>query len=592
MFHFLKTTEAELMSLSQQRRIEELEAQLQEAEDVITDLRAELKQIGDDLDKVKGSQVKPLSGQIPEENASFSEKSAPFSSSGCENVATSDVKDMPINRRVLDGKCCSAIKQIQNVNACDLDNFDPNKSDIASIIMRSKKPELYRNGCTQRIRAFERKLLDENLTPSGYVERGNSLKENEIIIRATDKEDCNLLNYKCDKVEVDKKLSQGERKKPVKRRTLRRRKARFGKVKTLRRCHHGQQVKSGQPCSVLCHCKMNSLNENDRFNEGVCTLPSNRVGSVDMRTASDGLRENLQRESCDNKDPLKILYKGKRKRKTKTSNDVDISSTCPSDQLTKPCQPSPVLSRCRTFAYLLNGGIKSVDDQSITCENEAKLKPLTRLDSGLTLIKSDVNPVSGSNSDINKTGHDQDAAEKDVESTNQHVVVKQEKGFAEDLRFSSSEFNIERIILSTNSDVDNIKPPERSEESPCPVDNNRLLKYTFQRKRKKEATGSPDEIASPEKRSVKRKTVEEHIAPDPQKLDGLSRDSRRLVQVARQVSFHCLPITPSNMSQLITHPIIYLLNTSKLWSLLWLILTILYGNELYLHGSRSLYFSI
>ncbi|XP_039005215.1 uncharacterized protein LOC120132540 [Hibiscus syriacus] len=36
--------------------------------------------------------------------------------------------------------------------------------------MRRKEPDLYRNGCTQRIRALERCLLNEKLSPSGQVD--------------------------------------------------------------------------------------------------------------------------------------------------------------------------------------------------------------------------------------------------------------------------------------------------------------------------------------------------------------------------------------------------------------------------------------
>ncbi|PON59428.1 hypothetical protein PanWU01x14_159380 [Parasponia andersonii] len=523
-----KTSEAELTSLSQQRRIEELEAQLQEAEDVITDLRAELKRIGNNLEKVKSNPVKLPSGQIAEEDASFSRKSAPFSGSGCEFVATSDMKNIPMNQRVLDDKCCSTMKQMQKLSASDLDNSDANKSDLASIIMRSKKSEQYRNGCTQRIRAFERRLLDGKLPPSGCVNSSNSLMENEFIIKDTNKEECNQFDFKCEKMETDKKLSQGERKKVVKRRTLRRRKTRFGKAKSFRRSHHGQLMKSGQPHSVYL---------NDRFNEGVCMLSSNGANNVDMTKASDGLQENLLDESC-NKDQIKTVYKGKRKTKIKSGNDVDTSSTGLPSQLTKPCEPSPVLSRCRTFAYLGNGGIKSVEDQSIACENEVKMKPLHRLDPGLTLIKSSVNPISGSSGVIDKSGLVDNGAGNDMELTDVCVLVKQESD-VEDLRVSRPEFNVETInVSSMNGDLDHTKPSERSNGSPCRVDNNRLLKYTFQRKRKKEATSSPDEIASPEKSPMKRKTVEEHTAPEQQKstlMDGSSRDSRRLAQVARQL---------------------------------------------------------
>ncbi|BBH00360.1 hypothetical protein Prudu_010328 [Prunus dulcis] len=71
------TNEAEITSSSQQRRIDELEAQLQEAEDIITDLRSELKQVWSELERVNSNQVKPLDRQITREDASFSESPTP-----------------------------------------------------------------------------------------------------------------------------------------------------------------------------------------------------------------------------------------------------------------------------------------------------------------------------------------------------------------------------------------------------------------------------------------------------------------------------------------------------------------------------------
>lgn len=534
-----KTTEAELTSLNQQRRIAELEAQLEEAEEVITDLRSELKQIGDGLEKVKNNQVQPLNGKISREEKLYLKKSAHFSSSVCETMEASDMNNMLTNQRVLDDKCCITMNQTERLSSSDLDNFDHSKSDITSIIMRSKKPELYRNGCTQRIRALERNLLDGKLSHSGYADSGDSLIENEFVTKAAGKKVCKDISIKHDKIEMDKKFSQGEKKQPVKVRTSRRRKTRFGKAKTLRRSHQGQLLKSGQPNSDFFRCKPNSLNENDRSNEGVSA-------SVEgMTEALDGSKINLEHESCNRKDEIKILYKGQRMRTSKSGNHVEASSTCPSGQLAKPCKPSPLLSRCRTIAYLLNGGIESVEDESKTCENELKMKPLPRLDPGLTLTESDVKSISGSISvtldvkTINKTGKLQDATEKDVELTAEQKLTKQESDVVEESRFPSSGLNSEMAnVSSINCDQDTTKASERLNVSPCHVDKNRLLKYTFQRKRKKDATSSPDEIASPEKSIVRRKTTEEYTAPETQKsrlMDESSRDSRRLAQVARQL---------------------------------------------------------
>lgn len=59
-FLHLQTAESETTSLKQQSKIEELEAQLNEAEDVITDLREELKHVRRELEKTKNIQINSL----------------------------------------------------------------------------------------------------------------------------------------------------------------------------------------------------------------------------------------------------------------------------------------------------------------------------------------------------------------------------------------------------------------------------------------------------------------------------------------------------------------------------------------------------
>lgn len=548
MFLLLQTTEAEATSLSQQRRIEELEAQLQEAEDVITDLRAELKWTGDELEKVKKNQVQLLNGKIAREDSSVSKNSTfnPMTPtlSGHETMTASDMMNIPVNLRVLDNECCKATKQSER-----LDNFYTQNSDFASIIMRTKEPELYRNGCTQRIRAFERNLPDGKLPPSGYVGSANSLIKDEFTIKATDREEViqNLLFLRTNRVEMVKNISEGEMKKPVKVRTSRRRKTRFGKAKTARGCKQSQLMKSCQTYPVLSRCKMNSVNVNAISSEGVCAQSAAGANNIDIGKTSDELEEKMQHKSSYHKDIVKIINKGKRKRKMKSGDDTD----CSQGQLKRPCQPSSVLSRCRSFAYLVNGGVKSGEDLSNTLENEAKLKPLSHLDPGVTLIKSDGDPISGFTSvamsvkAINKSGDIQNAADKDIALIDEPVVVKQESTAVENSGFPSSELNLEILnVSSVNSDLKDVKASEQSNESPSHAENSRLLKYTFQRKRKKEAVSNPDEIASPEKSSMEMMTVDkENNATEPQKSrNESSRDSRRLAQVARQVSSATTPL--------------------------------------------------
>lgn len=424
-----QTTEAELKSLSQQRRIGELEAQLKEAEGAITDLRAELKQKGDELENAKINKVQSL-------NAKFSHVPP---SSGCES---SDLKDIPTNPRVSGDQCSCAAKQTERPSASGANGFDPHKSNFASIIMRSEKPESYRNGCTQRIRAFEGNVVNGKLPPDD----DEFPVESEFISGAPEKETRN------DAI---------TEKKTAKACSVRKRKNRFGNRKTMRRCGRGQLSKSGK-------------------------LSSTSI-EADSARASGGSQESLQPENAI--DEFKIFNKGKRKRNIKSQ---------------KPCQPSPALSRCRTFSYFLNGGIESADNQPKSSENEAKA--LVRKDSDPTSVTT---PISA---DV-KTGN------KSEDDTEKNAMV--EDSMIDDAPAPSS-----------GPKESNDKATERVNGSLCDAaENNPKLKYTFQRKRKREAMSGPDEIASPEKISD---------ASELQKsgsVDESSRDSRRLAQVARQVGF-------------------------------------------------------
>ncbi|VVA20197.1 PREDICTED: LOC110645823 isoform [Prunus dulcis] len=553
-----KTNEAEITSSSQQRRIDELEAQLQEAEDIITDLRSELKQVWSELERVNSNQVKPLDRQITREDASFSESPTPEPillsrlGSGHEIVPTSGLDNIPVSRGI-DHKCCNEMKQSEQLSVSDLDKFYAPDSDLASIIMGSKEPELLRNGCTQRIRAFERNLLDEKVLPSGYVDNHISQGKNELVPKESDKEEgnCNSPSIRDNSMEVINNPCVRETKKPSKVRTLRRRKTRFGKAKTSRQYCPSELMKSRQPTSVK---------ENDRSHEDACIQPSVKAGNVDMTRTPSGLEESLQHINRYYMDEVKTIRKGKRKRKMNSKNGITTST----GQLMKPGQPSSVLSRCRTFAYLGNGGVKSYEDRPNTTQNEARMKAFPCLDHGLTLI--DMDPISGSTSvtvsmkEINEAEAGQNAEDKDMELIDVPVLILQESDIVENSEAPSSEFDHATADLSLmnselkdanaslmnselkdvrlslmNSELKDVKASEQSNRSPSCADNGRLLKYTFQRKRKN-SSRNPGQKSSFEGSTSKRRIEEnECIAQEPQMMNESSRDNRRLAQVARQL---------------------------------------------------------
>lgn len=157
-----------MASLNQQRKIQELEAQLNEAEDVITDLRAELKQVWFELEKTKNSQIQSLDGQNIEQVVPLEESAKPETLVSSHNqelecVTNGDVKNKSLTVNVLDDKYCNSTKQAEQLCISNLEDYNAHNFDFASIIMSSKELELCKNGCTQRIRALEGKLLDKKL---------------------------------------------------------------------------------------------------------------------------------------------------------------------------------------------------------------------------------------------------------------------------------------------------------------------------------------------------------------------------------------------------------------------------------------------
>lgn len=121
-------SEVECVSLTQRSKIEELEAQLNEAEDTVKSLREQLEIVQNGLDEMK--QRQKVGGKL-------------------YKLGSID-KQTLLNQRAACNECYSGIDD-QTINAIN--------TDLASIIMRSKEPEFFRNVCTERFRTLEQSLL-------------------------------------------------------------------------------------------------------------------------------------------------------------------------------------------------------------------------------------------------------------------------------------------------------------------------------------------------------------------------------------------------------------------------------------------------
>ncbi|KAL0364620.1 UNVERIFIED_CONTAM: hypothetical protein Sangu_0559600 [Sesamum angustifolium] len=166
--------EAEAAASKQQKKIEELEAQLQEAEDIVSDLREELRELQTELERVKNGNLQHVndrcyscSRNIPVDTRIYSYRSNEVLPPNDFSVA-SDVSVRNPSQRNECSKCYNKI-------VCNCAAYVRNR-DLPSIILRRKEPGLYRNGCTQRILACERNLLDKDLCLSEVTNNVNGMK--------------------------------------------------------------------------------------------------------------------------------------------------------------------------------------------------------------------------------------------------------------------------------------------------------------------------------------------------------------------------------------------------------------------------------
>ncbi|KAA8542606.1 hypothetical protein F0562_023758 [Nyssa sinensis] len=291
-----KISEAEMTSLSQQRKIEEVEAQLQEAEDIVRDLREELREVQAELEKVTNNKVQhhldecdttPQEETSEENRLNISQSiifPAPLSQH--ESIIASDVKNSTSNLRYEGLKCCS------DNDSC-MGNSYVHSHYLPSTIMRSKEPDLYRNGCTQRIRAFERNLLDGELSLSRHSDDVKSeTREDEggkgIYMTSTHKAD-NMFNIENELVLEDKSWCQFPAIKPFRRK----RSIRFKKI-TSSSCRYllDQVMKRDQPSDPSCFKTHPSpVNNNAQCGKDLYEMAP--------RSSSDTTEMGMQRECAE-----------------------------------------------------------------------------------------------------------------------------------------------------------------------------------------------------------------------------------------------------------------------------------------------------
>ncbi|KAK7259509.1 hypothetical protein RIF29_25117 [Crotalaria pallida] len=129
-----------MTSLNQHRKIQELEAQLNEAEDIITDLRAELTQVWHESERAKNKQVQSFEGQNVTQVAAFEESAKP------ETLVSSRDQELEYvtlcdRIRALGGKLLDKKLHTQYVNSqhFGIENGPIDKDNDGQVLFKAKK---------------------------------------------------------------------------------------------------------------------------------------------------------------------------------------------------------------------------------------------------------------------------------------------------------------------------------------------------------------------------------------------------------------------------------------------------------------------
>ncbi|KAI4343799.1 hypothetical protein L6164_011107 [Bauhinia variegata] len=525
-----KVSEAEMTSLSQQKKIDVLEAQLQEAEEIVRDLRAELREGQDELEKLKSSQMHPpieqsIDGQIAAQHKILREKRFdPYGPFHSHSVADSkfesvcDTRNSSANQTNESSKCHVSC---DHINKCCIHN-----PDFASIVIRRKEPELYRNGCTQRIRASERSFFDGNVSLSENVDDA----QNETLVGEA-KGMSTAANTKTDSTCEAK--SPGELKSlqalEMSVRRKKRRVKRGRKSKAL-----PSRLQSEMLVRVDEEGKGMSITTNTKTDHICVAENSHELKPLQPLKVPVGRKKKIVRRCNKSKSHLSGVHSDQVKEMNKASNvSCDESS-----HVLDSNDPSASNVSCDESSHVLNNNDPSRQNSSEECRNEDQKNQMSPPSEK---VPSDTTAIIEPPEILNDTEKEEaflkafrawNKIDDDKELLDKSHLTRQES-----LEVPTCRENVE--TASGSPDKQDLKISDLDEKVSCQSVNDRFLKYTFRRKRKRELLSGPDVDSSVEKGGLKKTCGEKqngHV--EPQKsctTTESSRDSRRLAQVARQL---------------------------------------------------------
>ncbi|KAK8956055.1 hypothetical protein KSP40_PGU018809 [Platanthera guangdongensis] len=469
---------AEKTARSQEKKIEELELQLGEAEDTIVDLREELKRVREELTMMKDVSDHPLSdGNINDSNMVCNK---------IEKEASADNLDEPGNMLTNDDNMITLSQKIADTHRFHLQNAATADYPKDFSMWKSKVPELYRNGYTQRIHALEQNSTSKG--PFGEINGLHSYSTCEPHISVAEKRG---IAFKSVSLKSGKTLEPGQ----------------------VPRCGGEDHVKLFNKASPK---KQRTLyNQSNSLSGGIFSDKYKSWASSSMLTVHDKQNENEAPKEV----PSASIP---------ASTEIDEIIE---ERTTGGDASTLISSQCKLGTYIKKDmGIKNCTER-LTWESVKKKQNPSVCDNELTQnflqISEDAKDPLLSRSVSKTVGHPSSRSiQKDLVDRIEMVAASREE-------VENAAENPENCVA--------VEPGTKDTSTwTALTGTDRFLKYTFQRKRKRGCSPINSDVEFPEKKTtLKPKPVDKQTALSvPLKssvVTDLPRNNRRVVQVARQL---------------------------------------------------------
>ncbi|KAG6474686.1 uncharacterized protein LOC122027894 isoform X1 [Zingiber officinale] len=494
--------ETESVNLSQATRIRELEVQLREANHTIHRLNSKLQKVSSELENQKSDKSESLQGKDTDDHI--------ISQTNNPDEAASSQETVPHSTYA---KYSNQKEPTKHSTTSDDSTGTP---DLVSLILRNKEPEPFRNGCTQRIRALERNVLtDRDLPAERHALTSNVKQEAAICENELDEKywlgDPILAAEML--IEVAKSLDSEEAQQANKSEINQE-----GKFSSWR--SPSEEAQQGNKSEINQKGKFSSWRSPRRRRARKLLTKSCSTS----HETEDHEQPDISNTKIAGKTGMPMTYErqGQRNADTTCSDEASVENKITSVDRNMKLNEFPD----HVIPAILNTG-------RIMTRRSMKLHNVNSSNAGQVSIEND--QVALTTHDCEE-GYPLDGAIKEdaiecetMLKTPDHTVT----GYSDTLVLKG---NDQKIDTPSTDFCSKDEEPCKSSRLPAEVGNDRIVKYTFKRTRKR---GSPDnknkDVYLEGNKKLRKADKESALHEKPDRIMESTRDSRRLAQVARQL---------------------------------------------------------